>query len=474
MQKEMSSKLKRTSHSAVVVIPKRNRSAMAHTAKLDSKPNNSLWANRSTQSVSSHTFSDSYDVAIIGGGFSGLWSAYHLKKLNPKLSIVIFEARHCGFGASGRNGGWVSSDYPVYRSTLEKRYGVDRTSALFQSLTNAINELGAVAQSIAPQANFVKSGTVLFARNLAQERRLKASEDDLHVWKKPDELRGMINVSQLRGGLFNSECATINPMGLVDGLVNHLRSIGVTICEGVFASRVEGGVLANSAMVSASIVIQATEVFGDPAREFIPLYSLMIATEPLSEDLWREIGVESRFTFAEGSHLINYAQRTADNRIAIGGRGATYPYGSQLAPAKEMTDYVHAHLRELVQQWFPALQRITFSHAWGGAVAITRDWEPYVQFDASSGFGRLGGYAGDGVTMSFLASKILANLITGRSEPITQLHFVNRKIRKWEPEPLRYIAVNSLVKMSGVADKEEAKTSRPSLVSRIIAPLILR
>ena len=227
-------------------------------------------------------------------------------------------------------------------------------------------------------------------------------------------------------------------------------------------------------MVSAPIVVQATEVFGDPAREFIPLYSLMIATEPLSENLWREIGIESRFTFAEGSHLINYAQRTADNRIAIGGRGATYPYGSQLAPAKEMTAHVHAHLRELVQQWFPALQGITFSHAWGGAVAITRDWEPYVQFDATSGFGRLGGYVGDGVTMSFLASKILANLITGKSDPTTQLHFVNRKIRKWEPEPLRYIAVNSLVKMSGVADKEEAKTSRPSLVSRIIAPLILR
>ena len=143
-------------------------------------------------------------------------------------------------------------------------------------------------------------------------------------------------------------------------------------------------------------------------------------------------------------------------------------------PAKEMTDYVHAHLRELVQQWFPALQRITFSHAWGGAVAITRDWEPYVQFDASSGFGRLGGYAGDGVTMSFLASKILANLITGKSDPTTQLHFVNRKIRKWEPEPLRYFAVNSLVKLSDIADVEEAKTGRPSLVSRIIAPLILR
>ena len=447
---------------------------MAHTAKLDSKPNNSLWADKSTQSVKEFSPENSYDVAIIGGGFSGLWSAYHLKKLNPNLTIAIFEAHHCGFGASGRNGGWASSDYPVYRSTLEKRYGKEITDTLFQSLTSAIEELGEISQSIAPRANFVKSGTLMFARNRAQELRLKASEDELHHWKSPEEMNELVRISESRGGLFNSECATVDPMGLVDGLVRFLINQGVAIFENVFATRVENGVLANSTFVSAPIVIQATEVFSEPGRDFIPLYSLMVATEPLSEEIWRAIGVDSRFTFAEGSHLINYAQRTADNRIAIGGRGATYPYGSQLQTSKERTTHVHKHLRELIRQWFPILRGVRFTHSWGGAVAITRDWEPYVQFNSATGFGRLGGYAGDGVTMSYLAAKIMANLIKNTSSPITQLHFVNRKMRKWEPEPLRFIAVNSLVKLSGVADKEEALTSRPSMVSRIIAPLILR
>ncbi|MFM8843989.1 MAG: NAD(P)/FAD-dependent oxidoreductase [Actinomycetota bacterium] len=447
---------------------------MVHTAKLDSKPNNSLWADNFSQSAVSATYKDSYDIAIIGGGFSGLWSAYHLKKLNPQLSIAIFEARHCGYGASGRNGGWASSDYPVYRSTLEKRYGIERTKNLFQSLTSAIDEIGAIAHGIAPDAHFVKSGTVMFARNSAQERRLRASEDELHKWKSSQELRQMINVSDVRGGLFNPECATINPMGLVRGLVQHLKAESVEIYEGAFATRVSEGVLVNSALVKAPIVIQATEVFGGPSRDFIPLYSLMVATEPLSDEMWRHIGVDGRFTFAEGSHLINYAQRTSDNRIAIGGRGATYPYGSRLEPSKEMTTSVHSHLRELVQQWFPILNGVRFTHAWGGAVAITRNWEPYVHFDGDTGSARLGGYAGDGVTMSYLTSKILAHLIEKKSNPITQLHFVNQRIRRWEPEPLRYIAVNSMVKLSGIADKEEAITSRPSVVSRIIAPLILR
>ena len=139
-----------------------------------------------------------------------------------------------------------------------------------------------------------------------------------------------------------------------------------------------------------------------------------------------------------------------------------------------MTSSVHENLRRLVKSWFPNVKEMKFTHAWGGAVAITRNWEPYVQFDNARSFGRLGGYAGDGVTMSFLASKILAQLVTGRESELTHLHFVNKKIRKWEPEPLRYLAVNSMVKLSGIADKEEARTGRPSLVSRIIAPLILR
>ena len=200
----------------------------------------------------------------------------------------------------------------------------------------------------------------------------------------------------------------------------------------------------------------------------------MVATEPLSKKIWQKIGNEERFTFAENTHVINYAQRTVDDRLAIGGRGASTPYLSRLKVSKESTESIHNRLRNLARSWFPVLGDTRFTHSWGGAVAITRNWEPYLQFDHKSGFGRLGGYAGDGVTMSHLAGKIMAAEILDKKLPVRNLHFVNQPIRKWELEPLRYLAVNSLVQLSNLADFEESRTGKPSLLNRVIEPLILR
>jgi glycine/D-amino acid oxidase-like deaminating enzyme len=474
MPMAMSLKPRRTSRFAVVATLKTSHGAMVPTAKLDSKPNNSLWADTAERFESSGPHRDFYDVAIIGGGFSGLWSAFHLINLNPNLKIAVFEANVFGFGASGRNGGWASSDYPVSRATLVKRHGLERTAALFAALNSSISEIGEFSQRFAPKSHFTKSGTLMFARNAAQERRLRHSADEFHIWKSAEELSKLIRVSDARGGLFNPECATVNPMGLLQGLYEYLKLRGVELFDNSFATPISSGVLVNSQSIKANVIIQATEVYGTAGRAFIPLYSQMVATEPLPQGFWDEVGVKERFTFAEGSHLINYAQRTSDNRLAIGGRGATYPFKSQLREGKEYTSSVHENIRQLAKRWFPQLKNVSFTHAWGGAVAITRDWEPYIQFDASTGFGRLGGYAGDGVTMSYLAAKIMGNLVVGNTNDLTELHFVNRKIRNWEPEPLRYFAVNSLVKLSGVADREEALTNRPSVVSKVIAPLILR
>ena len=449
---------------------------MDHIVKQGSRVNNSLWTDCSTSGfTSSQTdYSSRYDVAIIGGGFSGLWSAFHLKRLDPTLSIAIFEAEQIGFGASGRNGGWVSSDYPVYQSTLIKRHGRAKTELLFASLRESIDGIGEFARLHAPEAGFVKSGTLTFARNTGQLRRIEAMTDTDHRFLTASEIKDLISINGVRGGIFNDHCATVQPYELLLGLARYLISVGVEIFERSRATHVEGGVLVNSHLIHAKKVLQATEVFGAPGRDFIPLYSLMVATEPLPEGMWKEIGNAQRFTFAEGSHLINYAQRTVDNCLAIGGRGATYPYRSRLQISKENTAKVHHHLIDLARQWFPMLRDVDFRHRWGGAVAITRDWEPYLLWDKRSGFGKIGGYAGDGVTMSYLASRAIAHEMTETKSVLSELHFINREIRQWEPEPLRYIAINSLVKLNELADREEELTGRPSVLDRLIAPVILR
>ena len=445
---------------------------MDHIVTLASRANSSLWSDTSPFSHK-QTLQDSYDIAIIGGGFSGLWSAYHLKKLDASLKIAIFEANTLGFGASGRNGGWASIEYPVYKETLKKRIGSSRTNELFEALNNSIDEIGDFSKGF-DEVGFVKSGSLYFARNRAQLDRLKSKVSEGNEFLNVGDVKELINVEGVLGGVFNPISATIHPFNLVKALATHLQGSGVSIFEGAWASGVSEGVLVNSSLIKAPVVIQATEAFGAPGREFIPLYSLMVATEPLDKSLWEEIGNSQRFTFAENSHMVNYAQRTIDNRIAIGGRGATYPFASKLKESKERTTKVHETIRSLLRSWFPVLRDVSFTHSWGGAVAVTRDWEPYVQWDPYRKFGRLGGYAGDGVTMSHLASKILAHEILDVKNELRNLHFVNKRVRKWEPEPIRYLGVNALVKLSGIADTEERITGRASLLNRVIEPLILR
>jgi len=437
--------------------------------------NKSLWAEGFTQQqFPAITENLDCDVAIIGGGLSGLWSAFHLHQAKSELKIALFESRHIGYGASGRNGGWISADYPVYRSTLEKRHGKKVADLVFASLKKSIDEIGSFASRHAPSAGFVKGGTVMFARNKAQEIRLKAGVDEEHQWLNREELNEVIRIAGARGGLHNAHCASVNPMQLVQGLAKYLSG-KIAIYEGSTASEIAPHMLAvNSCVVKASIVINATEVFRNAPREQIPLYSLMVATEPLTDSQWKEIGNAGRATFAEGLHLINYAQRTPDNRLAIGGRGARYPFGSRKSSEIENSARVHESIRKLAQSWFPHITDLKFTHAWGGAVAITRDWEPYVRWDREFGYGVIGGYAGDGMTMTYLASKALVQEIIDGTDDVRGLHFINRRSRNWEMEPIRYAAINTLVKLSDIADYEEKLTNRPSVLSRIIEPLILR
>lgn len=441
---------------------------------LDSKANNSLWADSKERFKGKSLDANlDFDVAIIGGGFSGLWTAFHLNQLEPSLRIAIFEAREIGFGASGRNGGWASSEYPVSKKTLIRKIGLASTEALFAALSQSIDEIGKFSKKYSPEAGFTKSGSLYFARNEGQLRRLKAKAE-IGEWLSKSSLKELINIEGALAGRFSPECATVHPYNLLQGLAKYLSKRGISIFTNSWATRVDGGILARSFFIDAPIVIEATEVYGKANRTFIPLYSLMVATEPLSNAIWRELGNKERFTFAENSHVINYAQRTVDDRLAIGGRGATSPFGSRLQVSSESNQKVHQRLIELAKSWFPALKDVEFTHRWGGAVAITRDWEPYLLFDRTSGFGKLGGYAGDGVTMSHLAGKIMAQEILEFESDLRGLHFVNREIRKWEREPIRYLGVNSMIYLSTISDREESLTNRPSKVNRFIEPVILR
>lgn len=399
------------------------------------------------------------DIAIIGGGFTGLWSAYYLKTLDPALRIVVLEAERIGFGASGRNGGWCSALYPTTAGYEQVR----------PHLIRSIDEIGAFVHEHAPEVGFVKSGTITVARNKAQLARISQSLATYEQLLDKSGVRARIGMKGALGGVFTPDCAVIHPGRLVRALAEQVEKLGVKIYENTRAFTIESNLVrSKSSSVRATSIIKATEVFSQSPRSHAPIYSLMVATEPLSDDIWSEIGLAHRETFSEALHLVNYGQRTLDNRLAVGGRGARYLFGSALRAKNEMDYRTHNEIMELVRGWFPALKRTKFTHRWGGAVSIPRDWHPYISWDKSSGIARAGGYSGDGVTLSHLSGKTLAHLILEKDNPITRLPHVNWQNPTWEPEPLRWIGVNGSVLATDLADREEALTRRPSLIAKTL------
>jgi len=207
-------------------------------------------------------------------------------------------------------------------------------------------------------------------------------------------------------------------------------------------------------------------------RTLAPVYSLVIATEPLDRATWEQIGLANRETFTDYRNLIIYGQRTADGRLVFGGRGAPYHFGSSTRPGYDRDMRVFAHLRATLVEMFPVLTNVSVTHAWGGVLGIPRDWCASVGLDPVSGLGWAGGYVGDGVSTTNLAGRTLRDLVLGRATELTRLPWVNHHSPQWEPEPLRWLGVNAGLRAMALADHEERLTRRPSVVARAMSPLV--
>ncbi|MCE1178769.1 MAG: FAD-binding oxidoreductase [Micrococcales bacterium] len=423
------------------------------------------------------------DVVIVGGGLTGLWSAYYLTEADPGLSVLVLEAEHVGFGASGRNGGWVSALWPVGPDTLAQRSGEAGARDMIAALRETVDEVGRAAAAEGVDAGFVKGGTVSAARGAAQEARARAEVAHAEhwgvgtTWLEPDAARERLAATDLRGATYNPNCARIHPKRLVDGLADRLRGRGVTLVEGARVATAQGGLvtLESGQQIRAGHVLRATEAFtaGFPAlrRRLAPVYSLMVATEPLPQSVWAQIGLAGRETFSDHRHVIIYGQRTADDRIAFGGRGAPYHFGSAIDPAFDHDEAVFTELRRTLRELLPQIGDARFTHAWGGPLGIARDWHPSVGYDQDSRVGWAGGYVGDGVAATNLAGRTLADLVTGQRTALTRLPWVGHRSPQWEPEPARWIGVNAGLRLAHLADLEEARTGRPARLGKALTSL---
>lgn len=416
------------------------------------------------------------DVAIIGAGYTGLWTAYYLKRLQPDLRIVVLEAETAGFGASGRNGGWCAGEIAGNRERIARRHGRQAVIALQRELISTVDEVGKVAAAEGIECDFHKGGILTFATNRAhfialhyevQHQRAWGFGPEDYRWLGPLELAEVAYVDGALGAVFTPNAAAIHPARLVRGLAKTVEGLGVTIFEQTRAiAFTPGKVTTEFGEVRAEVVLRCTEAFTvsmpGESRTYIPVYSLMLATEPLPGWFWEKAGFANRQVFNDARHLIIYGQRTADDRLAFGGRGARYHFGSAVDPAFDRQPRIHEAVRRILWNLFPDLGQSRVTHTWGGAVAIPRDWRPAVVFDRATRFGFAGGYVGEGVAASNLAGRTLADLVLGRESDLVRLPWVGHKARRWEPEPLRWMGVNAGTKLTPVIDRVEARTGRPS------------
>ena len=423
------------------------------------------------------------DVAIVGAGFTGLWTAYYLSSAEPALRIAVLEKEVAGFGASGRNGGWCSALFPVRASTLAREAGRDAAIAQYAALRDSIDEVQRVADAEGIAADIAHGGTVVLARNDAQLSRAREDVAESDEYELGTALldapaaTARVAATRVIGATFTPHCAAIQPAKLVRGLADVVATRGVRIFEHTEVTALRPHVAeTRHGVVRASHVVRATEGYTSTLpgarRVLAPVYSLIIATEPLAQSRWDDIGLHGRETFSDHRNLIVYGQRSADGRLVFGGRGAPYHFGSRVRPADDRVPAVFDALHAEVIELFPALGDVRITHRWGGPLGIARDWHASVGLDAATGLAWAGGYVGDGVSATNLAGRTLADLILGRDSARTALPWVGHRSRAWEPEPVRWLGANLGLRAMTWADAAERRRGRPSRIASVTRAMI--
>jgi glycine/D-amino acid oxidase-like deaminating enzyme len=419
------------------------------------------------------------DVCIVGAGYTGLWTAYYLKRADPGLDVVVLEREVAGFGASGRNGGWLSGLIPGSRERLAVLHGRQSVLDLQRAMNQAVDEVIAVAAGEGIDADVVKAGTIRIARTPAQGHRLRALVEADQEWGVSDvellsasELRARIQIPGATLAAFNPHCARVQPARLVRGLARAVERLGVRIYEDTAVAEIRpGAALTERETVTAPVVLRATEGFTAGLRglrrTWLPMNSSLIVTRRIPAQTWEQIGWRRGETLGDTAHTYVYAQRTADGRIAIGGRGLPYRFGSGTDIDGRTHDSTIRALHEALLELLPQTRQVQVEHGWCGVLAVPRDWCATVDFDRRTGLGLAGGYVGHGVTSANLAGRTLADLVLRRETDLTRSAWVGHRSRRWEPEPLRWIGVVGLHRAYAWADRHEARgLGRTSIIAR--------
>lgn len=417
------------------------------------------------------------DVAILGAGYSGLWTAYYLLRRQPSLTIAIVEKEIAGFGASGRNGSWCTAHFPTSLGAIADHYGADSARALYRAMAASVDEVAHAAAAEGIDIHFKKGGGMTVARGPQQLPAVNDTHADFVRLGLDDRVElldkaqtdARVKITEVLGSIFYKDAASIHPGRLVRGLARAVERRGAKIYEQTevtdFTSGSDPVLRTSHGDLRAKTLVLCGEAYltrlPKLRRVLVPVYSLMTLTEPLSEGDWAEIGWRNRECIDSGRLTIEYMSQTADGRILFGGRGAPYHFASRIEDAYDRHPPTIRMFQENVRKWFPRLKDVRFTHAWGGPLGAPRDFMPTMSFDAARGIATARGYVGNGVATTNLAGRVLADLITGNKSEITALPCVNHRSPNWEIEPFRYLGVHYIQRAYWNIDRKSERTGVP-------------
>lgn len=396
------------------------------------------------------------DVCIVGGGFTGLWTAFFLKEAEPALDIRIVEAKHSGYGASGRADGFVTPTVGKDIQALVDKFGTQRALEATQAVGRSILEIGRFTRRNKVDAEYEANDYLMVATDPAQVRRLEhdrtlaeriggvapeilSRADSQAVVGSP-----AVQASMRIGG------ALVNPFKLTRGLARVLRDQGVTIYDDTPCVDVERGVRSTvvtpGGRVTADKVVLATNVHMDSFPAFrnkvVPIWTYAMVSEPLTDAQLARVPWAGREGLVEAKSLLTCARFTHDNRIMFAGGPAPYYWGRDRRQRNMNREQVYAEIHREFLRFFPMWRDVEFTYAYGGTADVVRDYAPH--------FGTIGdgvyygyGYCGNGIAMTHLGGKVLRDLVLGKDSDYTRLLVVDNEDRKppaaYPPEPLLYI-----------------------------------
>jgi glycine/D-amino acid oxidase-like deaminating enzyme len=421
------------------------------------------------------------DVAIVGAGFTGLWTATFLKAMEPRLEVVVLEQQTAAYGASGRNAGMVGESIDHSDALAVAHFGREEAGRLTGLGRENLDAMLGFLEQRGITCDLERTGTLHVALAPSHVEELRAAdacarELGIHHLRLLDreQVRAEVHCDRYHGALFNPHGAVLDPVKLTEGLKSEAARRGVRLFERTRVLAVEPsgpGVRVRSpgGEVRARKAVLATSAYSHHLLprlrfRFIPFYDYILVSEPLTPEQRAAIGWRGRQGIADVRSFFKYYRLTADDRILWGTSEAAYYRGNRVDETCDHSERHYRELRESFRRHFPALGDLEFPYAWGGAICATTRFTPF--FGSAAG-GRVLyglGYTGHGLATTHLAGRILAHMALERASPLLDLEMVRRKPFPYPPEPLRSLAVTAVTRALRRVDAG----GRPGLLLRCL------